>query len=332
MLQGCLVGIMKTKTTTFFNLLQSDLLEVEARMRISQYQHHPSLNEAIEYLLSSGGKRLRPILVLLTSGMLGANHEESINLAASIEMLHTATLVHDDLIDGSILRRGIPTLNTKWSPGATVLTGDYIFARAAHLASTIGSKELMEIYARTLMTIVNGEITQLFNNRIKDPHQEYYDRIYAKTASLFEMSTEGAAILSGSKSEVIEAMKSFGYQIGIAFQIVDDVLDFISDQEHVGKPVTNDLRQGLITLPTLYYLEANPDGGKLIEKLQQREMDDQGIEQLIDAIRASDAINQTLEQANRFISSGEEMLDGMPATPEKEALYELAHYVVKRTV
>ena len=332
MLQTFLIGIMKTKIATFFDLVRPGLLEVEARMRFSQYQHHPSLNEAIEHLLSSGGKRIRPILVLLTSGMLGANHEESINLAASIEMLHTATLVHDDLIDGSMLRRGIPTLNTKWSPGATVLTGDYIFARAAHLASTIGSKELMEIYARTLMTIVNGEITQLFNARIIDPHQEYFDRIYAKTASLFEMSTEGAAILSGSKSEVINAMKSFGYHIGIAFQIVDDVLDFISDQEHVGKPVTNDLRQGLITLPTLYYLEANPDGDKLIEKLQKCEMDDQGIERLIDAIRASGAIDQTLEQADRFVSAGEEMLDGMPATPEKEALHELAHYVIKRTV
>jgi len=162
-------------------------------------------------------------------------------------------------------------------------------------------------------------------------HQGYYDRIYAKTASLFEMSTECAAILSGSKGEVIDAMKSFGYHIGIAFQIMDDVLDFISDQEHVGKPVTSDLKQGLITLPTLYYLESNPDGDKLIEELQQREMDDQGIELLIDAIRASSAIDQTLEQADRFVSAGEEMLDGMPATPEKEALHELAHYVVKRT-
>ncbi len=301
-------------------------------MRISPSQHHPSLDKVIDYLLSSGGKRIRPILVLLTSGMLGADRDESINLAASIEMLHTATLVHDDLIDGSKLRRGIPTLNAKWGPGATVLTGDYIFARAAHLASTIGSKELMEIYARTLMTIVNGEISQLFNTLIVDPQQEYYGRIYAKTASLFEVSTEGAAILSGSKGEVIKAMKSFGYHIGIAFQIVDDVLDFISEQEQVGKPVANDLRRGLITLPVLYYSEANPDGDKLIEELQQGEMDDQGIERLINAIRASDAIKQTLEQADRFVSAGEEMLDGMPATPQKEALHELAHYVVKRTI
>jgi geranylgeranyl pyrophosphate synthase len=323
---------METTAATFFDLVRADLEEVEARIRSGPEGHHPQLDDAIEHLLSSGGKRLRPILVLLTCGMLGADCDASITLAAAVEMLHTATLVHDDLIDGSLLRRGYPTLNTKLSLGATVLTGDYIFARAAHLASGIGSKALMSIFSRTLMTIVNGEISQLFGTEVEDARQEYFDRIYAKTASLFEVSCEGAALLSESDSEVVATMKSFGYNIGVAFQIVDDILDFVSDQERVGKPVANDLRQGLITLPTLYYLESNPEDGNFHEKLVQREMGDEAIEHLIQNIRNSGAIDQALEQAEEFTSTAKKLLEDMPSTPERDGLYELADYVVRRTI
>jgi geranylgeranyl pyrophosphate synthase len=323
---------METTAATFFDLVRADLEKVEARMRQGPGGHHPQLDDAIEYLLSSGGKRLRPILVLLTCGMLGVDCNESITLAAAVEMLHTATLVHDDLIDGSLIRRGYPTLNAKLGLGATVLTGDYIFARAAHLASGIGSKALMRIFSRTLMTIVNGEISQLFSTQADDARQEYFDRIYAKTASLFEVSCEGAALLSGSDSEVVTSMKSFGYNVGIAFQIVDDILDFVSDQERVGKPVANDLRQGLITLPTLCYLESKPEDGNLREKLIQREMDDEAIECLIENIRTSGATDQALEQANQFVSTAKKLLVGMPSTPEREGLYEFADYVVRRTI
>ena len=323
---------METTAATFFDLVRADLNEVEARMRSSPEGHHPQLDDAIDHLLSSGGKRLRPILVLLTCGMLGADCDASITLAAAVEMLHTATLVHDDLIDGSLIRRGYPTLNAKLSLGATVLTGDYIFARAAHLASGIGSKVLMSIFSRTLMTIVNGEISQLFGSEVEDARQEYFDRIYAKTASLFEVSCEGAALLSESESEVVTIMKSYGYNVGIAFQIVDDILDFISEEEQVGKPVANDLRQGLITLPTLYYLESNPEDGHLHEKLVQRKLSDDAIERLIQDIRNSGAIDQALEQAEEFTSTAKKLLESMPPTPERDGLYELADYVVRRTI
>ncbi len=322
---------METTAATFFDLVRADLEVVETRMRSSPGGHHPQLDEAIDHLLSSGGKRLRPILVLLTCGMLGVDCDASITLAAAVEMLHTATLVHDDLIDGSLIRRGYPTLNAKLSLGATVLTGDYIFARAAHLASGIGSKALMRIFSRTLMTIVNGEISQLFGTEIEDPRQEYFNRIYAKTASLFEVSCEGAALLSESDKEVVETMKSFGYNVGIAFQIVDDILDFVSEQEQVGKPVANDLKQGLITLPTLYYLESNPEDGNLYEELVQRKLTDKAIENLIQSIRNSGAIDQALEQAEEFTSTAKNLLGNMPSTPERNGLYEFADYVVQRT-
>lgn len=301
-------------------------------MRISPGEHNPNLIAALDHLLSSGGKRIRPTLVLLSAGMLGANRDHAITLAASVEMLHTATLVHDDLIDGASLRRGIPTINSTLGPGATVLTGDYIFARAAYLASEIGQQALMTIFARTLMTIVNGEISQLYATSSSDGDiPDYLERIYAKTASLFEVATEGAAILSNADEETIAIMKSFGYNIGMAFQIVDDVLDFTANQERLGKPAAHDLRQGLITLPVLYYLSTITDQEDLRKKIAERRCDENELTEIVSAIRSSNAINQALEQAQEFITISMSLLKNMPANQERTALYELADYIINRS-
>jgi geranylgeranyl pyrophosphate synthase len=321
---------MASTTAAFFDLVRSQLPAVETRMRSGAGLHHPNLDAAIDQILSSGGKRIRPTLTLLTGAMLGADTGRTVTLAAAIEMLHTATLVHDDLIDGSVLRRGLPTLNARWSPGATVLTGDYVFARAAQLAAQTGSLPLMEIFARTLMTIVNGEITQLFHTHQGDTREDYFNRIYAKTASLFELSTEAAALLSGSREEVVAAMKDYGYHIGIAFQIIDDLLDFVGDEEQMGKPLASDLRQGIVTLPTLYYLQDHPEDGDF-ELLLEGRVSEEHLRRLVESIRRSGAIERSLEEAREFASIGEANLAGMPEGPERAALYELARYVVERS-
>ena len=182
---------------------------------------HPDLKAALEHLLSAGGKRIRPTLGLLVGHLLGGNHEKLVILGASVEMLHTATLVHDDLIDGALLRRGTPTLNARWSPPATVLTGDFLFARAAKLAAETDYLPLMKLFAQTLATIVGGELTQMFAAHGSLNRENYTQRIYAKTASLFEMSTLAAAMISTEDESVRQAMKSYGYEIGMAFQIVE---------------------------------------------------------------------------------------------------------------
>jgi geranylgeranyl pyrophosphate synthase len=323
---------MKSQTATFFDLAQPQLDAVEAQMMRSFDGHHPSLDDALSHLLSSGGKRIRPTIAILAGKMLDVEMKYLIMHAAAIEMLHTATLVHDDLIDGSLLRRGIPTLNARWSAGATVLTGDFIFARAAHLAAKTGSLALMEAFARTLMTIVNGEITQLFELEPSDLKKSYFDRIYAKTASLFEVSTEGVALIGECDNETIETMKNFGYNIGLAFQIVDDVLDYTGDQESVGKPVGSDLRQGLITLPTLLYLENIEHGESMARQLREQQVEDLELEQLIEDVRTSTAVELALEEAEKYIQRGAELLSLMPDTPEREALVEIARYVVRRNL
>jgi geranylgeranyl pyrophosphate synthase len=305
--------------------------EVEARMRVDEQDVDPNIKAAVDQLIASGGKRIRPTLTLLVGDMLGARRSRTITLAAAIELLHTATLVHDDLIDGSMVRRGTPTLNAQWSPAATVLTGDYVFARAAHLAAETGSLPLMKLFAQTLMTMVNGEITQLFDSASSDSMEDYYKRIYAKTASLFEVAAQGAAVVAGCGEETVEQMRFFGYEVGIAFQIVDDVLDFVGDEARVGKPVANDLRQGLITLPTLLYLQGQPlqPGAEL--GLTGNALQKGGTERLIRAIRNSGAITQSMETAERFVQAARTRLQGMPACAEREALFDLAEYVTERS-
>jgi geranylgeranyl pyrophosphate synthase len=322
---------MEPITTTFFDLVRDQIPLVEARMRASPDRHHPQLGRAIDQLLASGGKRIRPTLTLLTARVLGTDEDKAIGLAAAIEMLHTATLVHDDLIDGSLLRRGLPTLNANLTPGATVLTGDYIFARAAYLAAGIGSLPLMEHFARTLMVIVNGELIQLFREASGDDRQDYFDRIYAKTASLFELATMGAALLRQANQEIVEAMRRFGYQVGMAFQIVDDVLDFAGDEARMGKPLGSDLRNGLLTLPSLLYLEARPDGAAQADAIRARRLDDAQLDALVAEIRASDAIVRALAEARNAIAAGETQLEGTPDGPERAALRQLGQYVTDRS-
>jgi len=319
-------------TASFFTPVQKGLQEVETLLRSQTDGAHPDLGTALEHLLASGGKRIRPALGLLTAQMLGAPHDELITLAAAVELLHTATLVHDDLIDGALMRRGNPTLNARWSPPATVLTGDFIFARAAKLAADTNHLPLMKLYAETLAVIVNGEWTQLFTARGLTSRENYYKRIYAKTASLIEMTTRAAAMISPVEDGMVESMRAYGYNLGMAFQIVDDVLDFTGDQAEVGKPVGSDLLQGLVTLPAIYYAEAHPDDPDVICLTSGSYSEHERMERLVLAVRKSSGVNKSLDEAQGFIQKALKPLAGMPDGVERQALEDLANYTVTRKI
>lgn len=316
----------------FFTPVQSDIVEVEARMCSQGEDCHPDLRAALEHLLSSGGKRIRPTLGLLVGNMLGAPHDKLISLGASVEMLHTATLVHDDLIDGALLRRGIPTLNARWSPAATVLTGDFMFARAAKLAAETDNVTLMRWFSETLAIIVNGELTQMFTSRGLISRENYYKRIFAKTASLFEMCTRAAARVSPVDEQMVESMRIFGHEVGMAFQIVDDILDFTGDQAAVGKPLGSDLLQGLVTLPALYYVEMHPEDPEVHLLKDGGWGNQERMEKLIESIRRSDAIGQAMHEARGYVQRALEILVPFPVGVEKQSLEELAHYIIDRQV
>lgn len=311
--------------------VQEDIQAVEDLMRSQAKGRHPDLQAALDLLLSSGGKRIRPTVTLLVGKMLGADYQRLVTLAAAIELLHTATLVHDDLIDGSLLRRGMPTLNSQWSPGATVLSGDFLFASAAKLASDTNSIPAMSLFAQTLTVIVNGEITQLFSSRCQVDRDDYFNRIYAKTASLFETSAATAALISEVDQEQVEALRKFGYHIGMAFQIIDDILDFTGEQGTLGKPVGSDLRQGLVTLPTIYYVEQHPEDSDAQALREGRCVNsDTQLTRLVQSIRSSEAIKLAQQEAEQFVDRGLQCLRMLPESRERQSLADLANYIVSR--
>jgi geranylgeranyl pyrophosphate synthase len=301
-------------------------------MRAQARDAHPDLAAALHHLIAAGGKRVRPIVALRTGEMLGARPARLLDLAAAVELLHTATLVHDDLIDGALLRRGIPTLNANWTPAATVLTGDFIFARAAKLAAATGSVEVMDMFAEALTTIVGGEINQHFISKGLASREDYYRRIYAKTASMFELAAGAAALLAPVDEDTREAARRFGYEIGMAFQIMDDILDFTAAQTHLGKPVASDLRNGLITLPAIYYHETHPADLDMLSVIHRNGHNAAQLDRLVENIRTSDAIEQARREARQYVQRGLDYLSQLPDTPERYALEEIATYIAERDI
>jgi geranylgeranyl pyrophosphate synthase len=318
-------------TASFITTVQDEIIAVEALMRAQAENYNPDLRTAFNLLVAAGGKRVRPALTVLAGRMLSGDHDRLLKLATAIELLHTATLVHDDLIDGSLLRRGMPTLNSRWSPGATVLTGDFVFARAANMAAETESIPVMKLFAQTLTIIVEGEVNQLFSSRCKADRPAYMRRIYAKTASLFETAAQSAALLSTRDPMVIEAMRVYGYNIGMAFQVIDDILDFTADESALGKPVGSDLRSGIVTLPAILYAQEHPQdplsddllAGNCIQDLER-------LERLITAIRNSKSIRESHQEATHYVETGLESLRKLPQSSDRFALEDLAYYFVRR--
>ena len=317
---------------TFLSPVTQEIKLVEERMRMQADESHADLRAALDHLLAAGGKRVRPTLALLVGNMLDAPLDKVVTLSASVELLHTATLVHDDLIDGALLRRGLPTLNARWSPPATVLTGDFLFARAAKLAAETDHLPLMKLFSETLAIIVNGELTQMFTSRGLINRDNYYKRIYAKTASLFEMTSRSAAMVSPVGEQVIESMRDFGYQVGMAFQIVDDILDFTGEQAAVGKPLGSDLHNGLVTLPAIYYAEANPEDADIQSLPSGGWTNTTNMTRLVENIRTSNASQQAMREAERHVDRALEVLSTFESSAEREALENLAKYIVDRKV
>ncbi len=295
--------------------------------------HYEQLGMVLDHLLNSGGKRLRPALVLMATRFGAADYEKSIALAAAVEMLHTATLVHDDVVDNALVRRGNPTLNATWPRGATILAGDYLFARAANLAAETENVRIISIFSNTLMVICGGELDQIFSGFGRTPTlDEYHRRIYAKTASLFAAGTETGAILSGLPEAQVQALREYGHHLGMAFQILDDVLDFTGDQAKLGKPVANDLRHGIITLPVILFLENRPDHPTIERILARETPEDSEIMAVVDEIRASGAVEAAVDRARQFTAQAAEALRLLPDNPYRRAMQSLAHFVVERSV
>lgn len=317
-----------------FDLIRSDLALVEQKLRNGADEMFSPLAEGMLSLLDSGGKRLRPALALLASRFHEPRRpiEPVVSLAAAVETLHTATLVHDDLLDGAVFRRGHKTLNASWSKATTVLAGDYLFARAAHFAAETQNTRVVSIFSQTLMTICDGELRQLFGTYdLNQTRDSYFSRIFSKTASLFAASTEAAAVLSGADEETVTALYEYGKNLGMSFQIQDDLLDFTGDEHLMGKPTGSDLRQGIVTLPVYYYLRDDHRRSEWEAALDRGNANrDEMVEQLVQRIRQSPAIEKCRAEADALARRAQEVLNPLPDIKEKRRLLALASTLLDR--
>lgn len=314
--------------------LEEDLLAVEARLQTSASVDYPIVGDFLEAIISSGGKRLRPIFLLLAGYGFDPDPAMLIPAAAGLEMLHTASLVHDDTIDHALFRRGQPTLNSAFPPETVILLGDYLFAQSAILATETMNPRVVKVFAETLGHICDGQLREIFNgHRLDQSREEYELRIFGKTASLFAAATEMGAILGGATDKQVEQMRLFGSDIGMAFQIVDDVLDFRSTADQTGKPVGADLRQGTVTLPTMLYLEqadGHPSATLVRRIVDGEQVSEEDVQSATTVISKSDAIDRSLESANRYLADAIQRLETVPDRRVAAKLEVIARSAVDR--
>ena len=288
------------------------------------------LEQMLEQQLAGTGKLMRPAIALL-AGRLGTyDLDKVVPLAASVELLHTATLVHDDVIDEAGERRGNETANALFGNSASVMLGDYMFANSAELISRTDNIQVVKNFAATLMMMVRGELNQdVTVFEYSEDVQRYLDRITGKTASLFATAAENGALVCGAPPDQVEAMRTYGIKLGIAFQIIDDVLDFTGDPEVMGKPVGSDLRSGTLTLPAILYMQAEPDDNPIkraFEGTRRRANLDRAIADIL----ASTFIDETIETAHRFGREARAALEALPSGETRDTLAGLVDYVLDR--
>jgi octaprenyl-diphosphate synthase len=313
-------------------LVRDDLRAVDREIETRLQSDVALINQMGSYIVHSGGKRLRPVLVLLGSRAFGYSGNAHIRLAAIIEFIHTATLLHDDVVDASELRRGHTTANTIWGNEASVLVGDFLYSRAFEMMVEVGSMRVMEILAHTTNTIAKGEVMQLLNCHDPETTEErYIEVIRNKTAKLFQAAAQLAAVISGQNQQIEEDMAAYGMHLGTAFQLVDDALDYGRDNHGLGKNIGDDLAEGKPTLPLIYTLR---QGNNRQRELIRTAIEEGGLaqmEEVMDAIESTGSITYTARRAEDEASRATAALAAIPDSPYKQALLDLAHFSVHRS-
>jgi geranylgeranyl pyrophosphate synthase len=315
--------------------LNEDMARVEARVRRAAEVEFPQLGKILHAIVSAGGKRLRPMLLLLAARSWDYDLETLVPAAAGVEMLHTASLVHDDTIDRSQLRRGQPTLNSLFDSGTVILIGDYLFAQSAILAAATMNPRVVAVFASTLADICDGQLREVFTaHRLDQTRDEYERRIFGKTASLFAGSAEMGAILGGADEDQIRNLRSFGAEVGMAFQIIDDVLDLRSTTDTTGKPANLDLRQGTVTLPTMLFIANgnNVERGDVVARVVNGEgVSDEEYVSLATMIDQSGAVDEAIAAARDYVTRAQERLTCIPDAEVARQLSVFADLALERT-
>ncbi len=327
---------MKVQTSDIFEIMQAELRLVDERVARAARIDFPLVSRLVADLVRARGKRLRPILLLLAARSYDYDRDRLVTAAAGVEMLHTASLVHDDSIDRAAIRRGMPTLNSKLSSGAVILIGDFLFAQSAILAAATESTRVVAIFASALGDICDGQLREMLDgHRLDQAQADYEKRIYGKTAALFASAAEMGAVIGQAPESDIQALRAFGADLGLAFQIIDDVLDFREHSDVLGKPAGNDLRQGVVTLPTMLFAAQlpgdAPERATIEAIVSGEERDEARIQAIVDAIRSSDAIVRAEDVAAAFADRARARLHILPDPETRAMLRDVVELAVSRS-
>ncbi|MBS4025609.1 MAG: polyprenyl synthetase family protein [Clostridia bacterium] len=314
-----------------FAEIKSDLKQVEAEL----HQHVKSdvalLAETSAHLLKAGGKRLRPAFALLAGKFNNYSLKQLMPLAVALELIHMATLVHDDVIDASYTRRGIPTVKANWGNKVSIHTGDFLFAKSLLLVSQYENPAVARVLSRVSVEMCQGEIQQIVTAFDTEQNlKDYFYRIKRKTALLISASCQLGATVSGAPDYIIKALKAYGHNLGMAFQITDDVLDLVGDSDEFGKQIGSDLRQGIITLPVILMINKGKTSALLKEIVRKKNKNESDVQEAIQILQEGGGIDQALSISHRYLLKAKKELTKLPKIPTRDAMYYIADFVQAR--
>jgi octaprenyl-diphosphate synthase len=327
------VKFVKLRQKMILKRLEPDIERINQALSENLATHVKLISQVWDHILISGGKRIRPLLFLLAARMCGCREDHLPEVATIFEYLHAATLLHDDVVDAATVRRGHSSANTIWGNQAVILVGDFLLSKA--LAIAVGTKDIrvMEVLARTTTYMAEGEVLQLVNTgRLDMTEEEYFDVITRKTAKLMSAACQIGAILGGVEDRLEQVMTDFGLNLGITFQLVDDILDFTGDPKEMGKPVCNDLKEGKITLPFIHALrQLGPDEQEQLRRLVKESDVAKLARELLPLLKKSGSIDYTRRLAREYTMAAQTNLEAFPSSPEKTLFLEITDLLDNRT-
>jgi octaprenyl-diphosphate synthase len=315
------------------NLLNDEIHRVEAQFREDLSSRVPLIRKVGEYVLASGGKRVRPMILLLSARLAGYQGDAHIGLASVVEFIHTATLLHDDVVDSAVLRRGQDSANAVWGNEASVLVGDFLFAKSFSIMVRSGDLNVLKSLADATTQMAEGEVLQLISTSDVELLEDHYiEVVQNKTAVLLSAASRCGALLGGCSPEEEEALAAYGMDLGIAFQFMDDALDYVADQTEFGKECGHDLLEGKVTLPLIHTLKhCTPEEREKVTTIVEQEvLPSEDLQYVVELIHSYDGIGYTREQAKILVESAKNHLAAFAECPAKEAMNRLADYVVSR--
>ncbi|GAB6180526.1 polyprenyl synthetase family protein [Desulfotomaculum defluvii] len=312
----------------FFSQVREDLQIVEHEIKAIVKSHDPLLTETSMHLLNAGGKRLRPAFALLAGKFYSDNLKDLFPLAVALELIHMATLVHDDVVDDSLTRRGNPTVKANWGNRISMHTGDYLFAKSLVLISQYENPLIARVLADTSVMMCEGEIHQISTTySVYQSWRDYFYRIKRKTALLIAASCQLGAVAAGAPEVDHRNLRRYGHHLGMAFQITDDILDMMADQSVLGKPIGGDLRQGILTMPVIYSLEKSPQRDRLRQLIEIKDKTNEQVHEAIAIIKAAGGIDYAFNATKLYIQKAKKSLTHLPNKPVKQTFYQIADFI-----